>query len=165
MEGAICERCKAFAAAHSRDEDCQVYISASRRASSVISKAKAEAWQTTCTSLSLKSNPKTVYYLLRSIAGFPSSSPNFPNYFSPRESVSVYAAYLRSYFFVSWSAGLSTGVIRANVRPPFFQSIPTELPYSPTSSYSTPASISIQLQPFLGSPSTALIPFLNMYLR
>ena len=30
-----------------------------------------------------------------------SSSPNFPNSFSPRESASVYAAYLRSYFSVS----------------------------------------------------------------
>ena len=41
---------------------------------------------------------------LRSIAGSPSSSsssPNFPNCSSPRESASVYAAYLRSHFFVS----------------------------------------------------------------
>ena len=30
-----------------------------------------------------------------------SSSPNFPNCSSPRESASVYAAYLRSHFFVS----------------------------------------------------------------
>ena len=42
--------------------------------------------------------------LLRSIAGSPSSSsssPNFPNCSSPRESASVYAAYLRSHFSVS----------------------------------------------------------------
>ena len=67
-----------------------------------------------------------------------------------------------------WSAGLSTGVflsIRANVRPPFFQWIPTKLTSSPTSSYPTPASVSIPLQLFLESPSTALFPFLNMYLR
>ena len=65
-----------------------------------------------------------------------------------------------------WSAGLSTGVflsIRANVRPPS-QWIPTKLTSSPTSSYSAPASVSIQLQLFSGSPSTALFPFLNMYL-
>ena len=37
--------------------------------------------------------------------------------------------------------------------------------FSPTFSYSTPASISTQLQPFLGSPSTALFHFLNMYLH
>ena len=102
VEGAVSEKCKAFAAVHRSDEDRQAYISASRCASSVI--AKAEAWQTTCSSLSPKSNPKTVYSLLRYIAGFPfsySSSPNFPNCSSPRESASVYAAYLRSHFSVS----------------------------------------------------------------
>ena len=66
------------------------------------------------------------------------------------------------------SAGLSTGVflsIRANVRPPFFQWILTELTSNPTSYYSNPASVSTPLQLFLGSPSTAHFPFLNMYLR
>ena len=104
VEEAVGERRKAFATAHRSDEDRQADISASRRASSVIAKAKAEAWQTTCTSLSPKSNPKSVHSLLRSIAGSPSSSsssPNFPNCSSPRESASVYAAYLRSHFSVS----------------------------------------------------------------
>ena len=67
-----------------------------------------------------------------------------------------------------WSAGLSTGVflsIRANVRPPSSQRIPTRLTSSPTPSYSAPASISIPLQLFSGSPSTALFPFLSMYLH
>ena len=104
VESAVSERRKAFAAAQRSDEDRQAYISASRRAWSVIAKAKAEAWQTTCSSLSPKSNPKTVYSLLRSIAGSRSSSsfsPNFPNCSSPRESASVYADYLRSHFSVS----------------------------------------------------------------
>ena len=104
MEEAVSERRKAFAATHRSDKDCQAYISGSRRASSVIAKAKTEAWQTTCSSSSLKSYPKTVYSLLRSIAGFPSSyssSPNFPNCSPPRKSASVYAAYLRSHFSVS----------------------------------------------------------------
>ena len=104
VEQAVSKRRKAFAAAHRSDEDRQAYISASRRSSSVIAKAKAEAWQTTCTSLSPKSNPKSVHSLLRSIAGSSSSSsssPNFPNCSSPRESASVYAAYLRSYISVS----------------------------------------------------------------
>ena len=104
VEQEVGERRRAFAIAHRSDEDRQAYISASRRASSVIAKAKAEAWQTTCTSLSPKSNPKSVHSLLRSIAGSPSSSsssPNFPNGSSPRESASVYAAYLRSHFSVS----------------------------------------------------------------
>ena len=47
MEEAVSERRKAFATAHRSDEDRQAYISASRRASSVIAKAKAEAWQAT----------------------------------------------------------------------------------------------------------------------
>ena len=45
------------------------------------------------------------------------------------------------------------------MRPPPFQWIPTKLPSSPTSSYLTPAFVSIQLQLFSGSPSTALFPF------
>ena len=104
VEEAVSERRKAFAAAHRSDKNRQAYISASRRASSVIAKAKAETWQTTCSSLSPKSNPKSVHSLLRFVAGFlssSSSSSNFPNCSSPRESASVYAAYLRSHFSIS----------------------------------------------------------------
>ena len=104
VEQAVSERRKAFAAAHRSDKDRQAYISASRRASSVIAKAKTETWQTTCSSLSPKSNPKSVHSLLCSVAGSfssSSSSSNFPNCSSPRESASVYVAYLRSFFFVS----------------------------------------------------------------
>ena len=104
MESAVSERRKAFAAAHRRDEDRQAYIFASRRTSSVIAKAKAEAWHTTCSSLSPKSNPKSVHSLLCYIAGSPSwssSSPNFPNCSSPWELASVYAAYLRLNFSIS----------------------------------------------------------------
>ena len=52
-----------------------------------------------------------------------------------------------------WSAGLRTGFflsIRANVRPPSSQWIPTKLTSNPTSSYSAPASVSIPLQLFFG---------------
>ena len=104
VESTVSERRQAFAVAHRSDEDRQAYIFVSRRASSVIANAKAEAWQTTCSSLSLKSNPKSVHFVLRSIADSPStcsSSPNFPNCFSPRESALVYTAYLRSHFSVS----------------------------------------------------------------
>ena len=101
MEGAVSERCKAFAAAHRSDEDRQAYISASQHALSVIAKAKAEAWQNTCSSLSPKSNPKSVYSLLCSVAGSPSSSPNFPSCSFCRESALAYAAYLRSHFSLS----------------------------------------------------------------
>ena len=67
MEEAVSERRKAFAAAHKSDEDRQACISAFRRALSVI--AKAEAWQATCSFLTPKFNPKSVYSLLRSLAG------------------------------------------------------------------------------------------------
>ena len=103
VEKAVSERHKAFAAAHRSDQDRQAYISASRRASSVIVNVKAEAQQKTCFSLSPKANPKTIYSPLRSIAGSPSSSPNFPNCSYPRESTLIYVAYLRSHFSVSQS--------------------------------------------------------------
>ena len=76
VEEAISERPKTFAAAHKSDEDRQAYISASRCASSVIAKAKAEAWQTTCSSFS----PKSVHSFLCSIAGSSSSSSSSPNF-------------------------------------------------------------------------------------
>ena len=101
VEGAVSERRRAFAAAHRSDVNRQAYISASRRASSVIVKAKTEAWQATCSSLSPKSNPKSVHSLLRSIAGSSSSFPNLPNCSSPRESASVFGDYPRSHFSVS----------------------------------------------------------------
>ena len=62
----VSEKRKAFAAAHRSDEDRQAYISASRRASSVIAKAKTETWQTTCSSLSpsLTLNLCTLFFAL-----------------------------------------------------------------------------------------------------
>ena len=107
MEEAISERRKAFGAAHRSDKDCQAIISASRHASSVITKT----WQATCPFLSSKSNPKSVYFLFHSVAGSfssSSSSPNFLNYSSPRQSVSVFANYLRSHFSVSQPKTLSS---------------------------------------------------------
>ena len=104
VKDAVSERRKAFAAARRSDEDRQAYISVSRRALSVIAKAKAEAWQMTCSSLSLKSNPKSIHSLLRFVAGSSSSSSsssNFPNCSSPRESALVFADYPRSHFSVS----------------------------------------------------------------
>ena len=121
MEDAISERRKAFAAARRSDEDRQAYNSASRRASSNIAKAKAEAWQTTCSSLTPKSNPKSVYSLPRSVAGSASSSsssPNFPNFSSPSKLVLVFADYLRSHFSISQPKALhSLSEIRRATSP------------------------------------------------
>ena len=83
------------------DKDLQAYISPFRHASSVITKAKAETWQATSSSLSPKFNPKSVYSLLHSVAVSSSSSPNFPNCSSSRESALVFSDYLRSHFSVS----------------------------------------------------------------
>ena len=102
MDKAVSESRKAIAATHRSDEDHQAYISASRLASSVI--VKTEAWPTTWSSLSPKSNLKSLYSLLRSVAGSSSSSfssSSFHNRFSPREPSSVFADYLRSHFSVS----------------------------------------------------------------
>ena len=103
MEEAVSERPKAFAATHRSHEDCQASISTSWCASSVIekTKAKAEAWQATCSSLPPKCNPKPVYSLLHSGIGSSSSSPNFPNCSSSRELALVFATFLRSHFSVS----------------------------------------------------------------
>ena len=111
MEQAVSERCKAFAATRKSDEDRQAYISAFRRALSVIAMVKTEAWQATCSSLSPKSNPKSAYSLLRSVAGSSSKSSsfsNFPNCSSLKESASVFADYLTSYFSISQPKALSS---------------------------------------------------------
>ena len=100
--------------------------------------------------------PRAAIFLL-TIWPFGSPSPRSPLLWRPHKELCF-----------DWRAGLSTDVflsIRANVRPLSSEWIPTKLTSSPTSSYSAPASVSTQLQLFLGSPSTALFPFLNMHLR
>ena len=87
-KSAVSERREAFAAAHRSDEDRQAYIFASQRALSVIAKAKAEAWQTTCFSLSPKSNPNlyTLFFALPlSLALLPRLPPllTFPTVLLP----------------------------------------------------------------------------------
>ena len=100
MEEAVNERCKAFAAAHRSNENRQVISSLL----DVPHLSLPSPWQATCFSLSPKSNPKSVYSLLCSVAGSPfssSSSPNFLNCSSFRESASVFGCYLRFHFSVS----------------------------------------------------------------
>ena len=155
VEGAVSESRKAFAAAHRSDEGHQAYISASWHALSVI--GKAEAWQTACSSLSPKSNPKTVYSLLCSITGSPflsSSSSNFPNC-SSRESASVYATYLRSHFSVS-----QPKTLRSRARGYLSELLCATCPEESHSSF---CSYTFSCTEFLAatsnlSPSTATIP-------
>ena len=99
MEQVVSKRHKVCAATHISDEDRQAYISASRHTSSFVAKAKAEALQATCSSLW----PKSMYSLLRSVAGSSSSSSSFPNFTncsSSRESASFFVDYLKSHFSV-----------------------------------------------------------------
>ena len=76
VKEAVSERRKIFASAHINDEDCQAYVFAHRRASHVIVKAKAEAWQATCFSLSPKLNSKSVHSLLVLLLAFLSHLPS-----------------------------------------------------------------------------------------
>ena len=86
MGEAVSERPKAFATAHRSDEDCQAYIYASQHALSVIVKAKASGHGScSCSSFLPKSIPRSVYCLLRSVAGSSSSSSNFPSCPSAKE--------------------------------------------------------------------------------
>ena len=104
--------------------------------------------------LHLRLLPSAVLFTL-TIWPFGPPPPRFPLRWRPHKELCF-----------DWSAGLSTGVflsIRANVRHPSCQWIPTKLTSSPTSSYSALASVLIPLQPFSGSPSTVLYLFLNMY--
>ena len=100
VEQAVGERRKAFAAAHRSDEDRQAYISASRRASSVIANAKAETWQTTCSSLSPKFNPKSVHSLLVVVVDYPTPSEEWGHGgrpWSPRSRATLQGLDQRSY--------------------------------------------------------------------
>ena len=123
-----------------------------------------------------RKDPFLALYFSLFIKDFPAFLPSFV-------SCSFYAVYLAIWssstrsplrwrphkeLCLDCSAGRSTGVflsIRANVRPISFQWILTKLTSNPIFFYSAPASVSILLQLFLRSPSTALFPFLSMYFR
>ena len=75
------------------------YIDASRRASSVISRAKSATWQATCSNLSPRSDPCAVFRLLNAISGKKNTSqdPSFPGCTSPLDTANHYASYLCSH--------------------------------------------------------------------
>ena len=75
------------------------YIDASRRASSVISRAKSATWQATCSNLSPRSDPCAVFRLLNAISGKKNTSqdPSFSGCTSPLDTANHYASYLRSH--------------------------------------------------------------------
>ena len=71
--------------AHRSESHRLRYIDASRRASSVISRAKSATWQATCSNLSPRSDPRAVFRLLNAISGKKNTSqdPSFPDCTSP----------------------------------------------------------------------------------
>ena len=75
------------------------YIDASRRASSVISRAKSAIWQATCSNPSPRSDPRDVFRLLNAISGKKNTSqdPSFPSCSSPLDTANHHASYLRSH--------------------------------------------------------------------
>ena len=92
---------------------------------------------------------KTVHSLLCSVAGSPSSSPNFPNCSSPRQSASVYTAYLRSHFSISQPKAL-----RSRARGYLSELCRTTCPEESHSSFCSPFSLLnfLQLPPTLPRP-------------
>ena len=93
------ERRRARSVAHRSESHRLIYIDASRRASSVISKAKSATWQATCSNLSPRSDPRAVFRLLNAISGKKNTSqdPSFPDCTSPLDTANHYASHLRSH--------------------------------------------------------------------
>ena len=84
--------------AHRSESHRLRYIDASRRASSVISRAKSATWQTTCSNLSPRSDPRAVFRLLNAISGKKNTSQDssFPDCTCPLDTANHFASYLRS---------------------------------------------------------------------
>ena len=84
--------------AHRSESHRLRYIDASRRASSVISRAKSATCQTTCSNLSPRSDPRAVFRLLNAISGKRNTSQNssFLDCTCPLDTVNHFASYLRS---------------------------------------------------------------------
>jgi len=99
-ELAVRDRRRARSEAHRSETYHLAYVEASRKASSVISRAKAETWQATCNTLSPRSNFCAVFNLLNTDAGKKgfSRDPEFPDSQSPKDTANIYAFYLRSHF-------------------------------------------------------------------
>ena len=93
------ERRRARSEAHRSEAHHHRYIDASRRASSVISRAKSATWQAICSNLSPRSVPRAVFRLLNAISGKKNTSqdPSFSGCTSPFHTANHYASYLRSH--------------------------------------------------------------------
>ena len=93
------EQQRARSVAHRSESHRLRYIDASRRASSVISRAKSATWQATCSNLSPRSDPRAVFRLLNATSGKKNTSqdPSFTDCTSPLDTANHYASYLHSH--------------------------------------------------------------------
>ena len=84
--------------AHQSESHRLRYIDASRRASSVISRANSATWQATCSNLSPRSDPRAVFRLLNAISGKKDTSQDssFPDCTCPLDTAKHFASYHRS---------------------------------------------------------------------
>ena len=96
-DSAVQEQRRALSEAHRSEAHRLRYIDASRRPSSVISRAKSATWQATCSNLSPRSDPRAVFRLLNAISSKKNTSqdPFFPSCTSPLDTANHYASYLR----------------------------------------------------------------------
>ena len=97
-ESAVRERRRVRFVAHRSESHRLRYIDASRRASSVISRAKSATWQATCSNLSPRSDPRAVFRFLNAISGKKNTSQDssFPDCTCPLDTANHFASYLRS---------------------------------------------------------------------
>ena len=97
-ESAVRERRRARSVAHRSESHRLRYIDASRRASSVISRAKSATWQATCSNLFPRSDPRAIFRLLNAISGKKNTSQDssFPDCTCPLDTANHFASYLCS---------------------------------------------------------------------
>ena len=93
------EQWRARSEAHQCEAHRLRYIDASRRASSVISRAKSATWQATCSNLHPRSDPCAAFRLLNAISGKKNTyqDHSFPGCSFPLDTANHYASYLCSH--------------------------------------------------------------------
>ena len=99
VESAVRKRRRARSVEHQSESHRCRNIDASRRASSVISRAKSATWQATCSNLSPHSDPCAVFRLLNAISGKKNTSqdPSFPGCTTPLDTANHYTSHLCSH--------------------------------------------------------------------
>ena len=158
-----------FFSAQKSDDERQAYTSTSRHVSFVISKIRHK----TCSSLSPKSDLKSIYSMVRSVADSSSSSyssPNFTECSSPKKTAMVFANNPRVPkipLSVLRSPALNFMRFCQHFILHCYRPRQSFLPHAKALPWllhgSSPSRFNFQL--FLGPPLTSFFPFLHLYLR